>query len=230
MNMKNIISIAILSIAIFNSCNKTKSIDESTEISSIENGLVAAIQIKGEIPEQYNILERMNYHMVPGVSIVVVKGGEIKWAKGYGVANAMDGRKVDTNTIFQAGSISKPLAALASLKLVEEGKVDLDQDVNKYLINWKIPENKFTNNDKVTLRKLLTHTAGITVPSFPGYNQKDTLPTIEEVLNGKGNTPAVYVDTIPGSIWRYSGGAYMVMEKFVEDISGLCGVRPIRFI
>ena len=191
------------------------------EINAIENGLITNIQIKGEPVQKFNILERMKLYMVPGVSIAVVENGKLKWAKGYGVANTKTGTKVDANTLFQAGSISKPLAALAALKLAENGKVALDADVNQYLKNWQIPENKFTETEKVTLQRLLTHTAGTTVHGFPGYQQTATFPEIIDVLNGKGNTAKIEVDTIPGSIWRYSGGGYTVMEKVVEDVSGL---------
>jgi len=163
----------------------------------------------------------MDHYDVPGVSIAVIDNGEIKWAKGYGIANTIEGQEVLTKTLFQAGSISKPLAALSVLKLKEDGKIELDEDVNNYLIDWKIQENDFTKDEKVTLRRLLTHSAGMTVHGFPGYQQTDSFPSIEAVLNGKGNTAAIYVDTIPGSLWRYSGGGYTVMEKLVEDISGL---------
>jgi CubicO group peptidase (beta-lactamase class C family) len=105
--------------------------------------------------------------------------------------------------------------------LVEEGVIDLNSNVNEYLTGWKIPENKFTRNEKVTLRRLLTHTAGMTVHGFPGYQQNDSFPTLMRVLNGEGNTPEITADTIPGSIWRYSGGGYTVMQKVVEDLSGL---------
>jgi CubicO group peptidase (beta-lactamase class C family) len=210
-----------LLILSFISCRSDKLTDLPTEISIIENGLLPSILVRGDSIKQYHLLDRMDHYHVPGVSIAVVDNGEIKWAKGYGVANTTDELEVQTNTLFQAGSISKPLAALSVLKLMEEGKIEIDEDVNTYLKNWKIPENEFTRDEKVTLRRLLTHTAGMTVHGFPGYQQRDSFPSIETVLNGKGNTPAIFADTIPGSIWRYSGGGYTVMEKLVEDISGL---------
>ena len=105
-----------------------------------------------------------------------------------------------TQTLFQAGSISKPIAALAALKLAEEGSIDLDTDVNVYLNNWNVKENEYTRQEKVTIRRLLTHTAGTTVHGFPGYTKTDTFPSIEQVLMGEGNTPAIHVDTIPGSM------------------------------
>lgn len=205
----------------FLSCNQRFESSESTDIIAVENGLLMAIQIRDKPLTKYNILERMAHYNVPGVSIGIVQDGKLKWAKGYGIANTRDLRKVDVNTLFQAGSISKPMAALAALKLVEEGVIDLDSDVNDYLKDWKVPQNKYTENQKVTLRRLLTHTAGMTVHGFPGYQQTDFFPSLLEVLNGEGNTPEITVDTIPGSIWRYSGGGYTVMQKIVEDMSGL---------
>ena len=218
---KTLLFPTMISVVLITSCNNEASIDTSSEISAIEQGLLPAIQVKGDSVIKFNMSERMDYHKVPGVSIAVVKDGKLRWAKGYGIANTNKGNEVNTTTLFQAGSISKPLAALSALKLVEEGKVDLDEDVNTYLKDWQVPESDFTTEEKVTLRRLLTHTAGMTVHGFPGYQQTDSFPSITTVLNGAGNTPAIYVDTIPGSIWRYSGGGYTVMEKMVEDISGL---------
>ncbi|HAF31162.1 MAG TPA: serine hydrolase [Bacteroidales bacterium] len=219
MKTKSILFILIL--VVFYSCSDKKKQEIEGEINAIENNLLPAIQIKDEPVKKYTIAERMEHYKVPGISIAVVKDGELHWAKGYGIANTNDSSEVTTNTLFQAGSISKPIAAFAALKLVEEGKIDLDEDVNTYLKDWKIPDNKFTETEKVTLRRLLTHTAGMTVHGFPGYQQKDTFPSIKTVLNGKGNTTAIVVDTFPGSIWRYSGGGFTVMEKLVEDVSGL---------
>ena len=219
--MKTLFISTLLSITLVTACNYEQPADVTDEISVIENGLSPAILVKGDSIIQFNILARMKYHKVPGVSIAVVEDGKIKWAKGYGIANTNKGNEVTVNTLFQAGSISKPLAALSALKLVEEGKIDLDEDVNSYLKDWQVPDSEFTTDEKVTLRRLLTHTAGMTVHGFPGYQQTDSFPSINMVLNGVGNTDAIYVDTIPGSIWRYSGGGYTVMEKLVEDISGL---------
>ncbi|BAO76433.1 serine hydrolase domain-containing protein [Winogradskyella sp. PG-2] len=218
--MKNIYYL-IFSLSLISNCFAQKDSQIQAEISAIENGLIKNIQIEGDSIQKFNIKERMDYYKVPGVSISVVENGKIKWAKGYGFANTDTRTKVDENTLFQAGSISKPLAALSALKLYENDSLDLNKDVNFYLKNWQIPENKFTNTEKVTLEKLLTHTAGMTVHGFPGYQQTDEFPEIIDVLNGNGNTAKILVDTIPGSMWRYSGGGYTVMEKVVEDVSGL---------
>jgi CubicO group peptidase (beta-lactamase class C family) len=219
--MKSFNFIVVFLILIATSCKNENTIDVNSDLNAIENGLLPSILVKGDSIKSFNLVERMEHYNVPGVSIAIVENGKIKWAKGYGIANTNNGSKVDTNTIFQAGSISKPLAALSALKLVENGSIDINENVNIYLKEWKIPESDFTQEEKVTLRRLLTHTAGMTVHGFPGYQQTDTFPSISEVLNGKGNTPKIFVDTIPGSIWRYSGGGYTVMEKMVEDVSGL---------
>ncbi|MFC2126563.1 serine hydrolase domain-containing protein [Bacteroidota bacterium] len=205
----------------FFGCTSEKSPILEEGASRTENSLERTIIVEGELQENFSISERMKYYNVPGLSIAIVKDGKIHSAKVYGVANTDNGTKVETNTIFQAGSISKPLAALAVLKLFENNEVGLDVDVNYYLTHWKVPENEFTKKEKVTLRRLLTHTAGMNVDGFPGYRQTDDFPSIEQVLKGDGNTPKIEVDTVPGTIWRYSGGGYTVMEKVVEDVSGM---------
>ena len=219
--MKNKLLLLLALVTFFTSCKTEPVVDNSAEINAIENGLLKGIQVKGGTPETFNILERMKAHNVPGTSIAVIIDGKLAWTKGYGIANTNNGNEVNINTLFQAGSISKPIAALAALKLVQEGDLDLDEDISAYLKSWELPDSKFTEVEKVTLRRLLTHTAGMTVHGFPGYAETDSFPSINTVLDGKGNTPAIFLDTIPGSIWRYSGGGYTVMEKIVEDVSGL---------
>ena len=182
--------------------------------------LLPIIQIQGQPYRTFTLAERMAYHQVPGVSIAFFTDGELSWANGYGLANTETRKPVTTQTLFQAGSISKPVAALAALKLVQEGQVNLDEDINQYLSSWKVPQNEFNEKEKVTLRRLLTHTAGLTVHGFPGYEYQQKIPSTSEVLDGAGNTPPIVNDTFPGSIWRYSGGGYTVMQKMVEDVTG----------
>ena len=159
---------------------------------------------------------------VPGVSIAVIQNGEIAWARGFGVTR-LGGPAVTPDTLFQAASISKPVSALAVLRLVESGKLNLDTDVNQYLKTWKVPENQFTAKAKVTLRTLLTHTAGMTVRGFPGYAANSPLPTLVQILKGEppANTPRIFVDTVPGTSGRYSGGGYVVAQQLLEDVTGI---------
>jgi CubicO group peptidase (beta-lactamase class C family) len=191
-------------------------------ITAVENGLAGAIRVQGEEPQRFSILDRMAHHNVPGISIAVLDEGEIAWAKGYGVRDVETGEAVTTETLFQAASISKPVAAVAALRLVEEGLLDLDAPVNNFLTSWKIPENHFTRDTPVTLRHLLTHTGGLTVHGFPGYALDAELATPLEVLDGSdpANTDPIRVDTVPGSLWRYSGGGYTIMQQLMEDVTG----------
>lgn len=183
----------------------------------IENNLKNNIRVIGEFEPSISIVKRMKQTNVPGLSVAVIHNGKIDWAKGYGIA--IGTKNVDTDTLFQAGSISKPIAALAALKLVEQGKLQLDVDVNQYLKGWKVKGELLTKERPVTLRHLLTHTGGLSVHGFPGYATGSKIPSTTDVLNGKGNTSEVEVNQLPGSTWRYSGGGYTVMQKMVEDVT-----------
>ena len=158
---------------------------------------------------------------IPGVSIAVIDGGKVVWTRAYGIADTVDKTPVTVDTIFQAGSISKPIAALGALRLVKEGKLSLDEDVNAKLQTWRVPANDFTKEQKVTLRRLVSHTAGLTVHGFPGYAVDSKIPTVVQVLDGQppANTSAVRVDVIPGSTYRYSGGGYTVMQLLIADVA-----------
>ncbi|MEO0337756.1 MAG: serine hydrolase domain-containing protein [Bacteroidota bacterium] len=218
----NLLSIFILVLAICSCDPEGWQYPEGVreDILAFEENLTSSVQFKGDPVEKYTLGERMEKYNVPGISIAVVKDGKIYWALGYGIANTETGAYVDENTLFQAGSISKPIAALAALKLVQEGKMDLDENINSYLSSWKLTENEFTAQQPVTLRGLLTHSAGVSVHGFPGYSQEDDFPTDIQVLNGKGNTDPILVDTTPRTFFRYSGGGYTIMERAVEDVSG----------
>ncbi len=121
-------------------------------------------------------------------------------------------------TLFQAGSISKPVAAAAMLALVQEGKLSLDEDVNQKLKNWRVPENEFTKEQKVTLRRLASHSAGLTVHGFPGYDVDEKVPTLVQIFNGEkpANTAPIRVDFVPGSNERYSGGGITIEQQLMR--------------
>src|SRR6202008_2867755 len=121
-----------------------------------------------------------------------------------------------------AGSISKPVAAAGMLALVQEGKLSLDEDVNQKLKSWKVPENEFTREQKVTLRRLASHTAGLTVHGFPGYEVGEKLPTLVQILNGEkpANTLPIRVDLVPGTKERYSGGGVTIEQQVMMDVTG----------
>lgn len=190
-------------------------------IQHIQEAILPPVITKGKPIATTKLADRMATLHVPGVSIAVIHDGKVEWARGFGVTR-VGGPAVSPDTLFQAASISKPVTAMAVLHLAESGKLDLDADVNQYLKTWKVPANTFTEKTKVTLRELLTHTAGMTVHGFPGYASDSAQPTLVQVLNGgkPANTPAIFVDTIPGTNWRYSGGGFVVTQLLLEDVTG----------
>ncbi len=191
-------------------------------IGRVTSTLVSAVQVRGAPVQHHALLERMKRYHTPGVSVAVVDSGRVVWARGFGVKEAGGSDSITPTTVFEAGSISKPVAATATLRLVEQGKLSLDEPVNTYLKSWKLPDNKFTAKEKVTLRRIMSHSAGLTVHGFPGYAVTDSIPTLPQVLDGKkpANTPAVRVDTFPGAIWRYSGGGTTIQQLIDVDQTG----------
>lgn len=196
--------------------------EQQARIARIENGLLPAVVIKGQPAPTMTVADRMKHYHVPGVSVAFIAHGQIAWTRTYGFADVAAKTRVTPETLFQAASISKPLAALAMLRLVQEGKLNLDEDVNVKLRAWKVPENEFTKEQKVTLRRIVSHSAGLTVHGFPGYASGETVPTIVQILNGEkpANTAPIRVDTVPGTLWRYSGGGYVVMQLLLTEVTG----------
>ena len=189
------------------------------EIARIENGLRPAVALADAPVATRTLLDEMKRLHVPGVSVAVIRDGKIAWARGFGVAYA-NGPAVTPQTLFQAASISKPVTALAALKMVEEGKLALDADINTVLTSWKLPSTDGAAN--VSLRQLLSHTAGTSVSGFPGYASGKPVPTLVQVLDGAApaNTKPVRVDGAPGKAFRYSGGGYSVVQQALVDRSG----------
>ena len=158
---------------------------------------------------------------VPGASWAVFEDGEIHQTGTAGLVEAGESAAVAPDTLFQAASISKPVAVLAMLKLVDRGLLDLDEDVNRKLTSWQVPPTGYWQ-PVVTLRQLASHSAGLTVHGFPGYRHDDALPTTVQILDGvrPTNTFGVRVDLIPGTQFRYAGGGTIVMQQLLEDVTG----------
>jgi len=189
-----------------------------SRIKRVEMGLLPAVLVKGD--PSWSIEERMKHYKVPGLSIAVINNHQIEWARSYGVTDIETREPVTTETLFQAGSISKPVAAMVALKKVEQGKIALDENINNKLTSWKLPDNEFTAKKKVTLANLLSHTGGLTVHGFPGYAINEKIPTLPQVLNGTdpANTAPVRVDMEPGTKFRYSGGGTTIAQLAIMDI------------
>lgn len=199
-----------------NSVNQSQ-IEE--RIRLVENGLLPAIAIAGLPVSKTTLDQQMKQYGVPAVSIAVINDGKIEWAKSYGVLEANTNRTAQISSLFQAGSVSKPVASFGALSLVQKKTLDLNEDVNQQLISWKVPENEHTELKKVTLKHLLSHTSGFNVIGFDGYRQNEKVPSLMDMLNGSSpaNNPPMKVEFKPGERMSYSGGGYTVMQQLVED-------------
>ncbi len=188
-------------------------------ISKVENGLTGGIVVEGDKP--WNIKQRMELHNIPAVTIAVVKDYKIDWAKAYGYADISEKRLADASTRFQAASISKSLNAVTLLKLAQEKKIDLYVDINSYLTSWKFPYDSVSKNKKISVANLLSHTAGLTVHGFGGYDTSATIPSVYNVLNGQApaNSAAVRSQAEPGVKSVYSGGGTTISQLIVMDVT-----------
>jgi CubicO group peptidase (beta-lactamase class C family) len=212
------ISKTILTLTALLACTAALA-DDGDDIRHIEQGLRPAIALQGKPIPTASLAGEMQRLHVPGVSIAVIRGGKIAWAKGYGVV-AKDGAPVTPDTLFQAASISKPVTSIAALRMVEAGKLALDADINNALTSWKLPPGP--KGAHATLRQLLSHTAGASVSGFPGYAHGAAVPTLVQVLDGAppANTKPVRIENPPGQAWRYSGGGYTVVQQALIDRTG----------
>ena len=179
----------------------------------VENNLGGHVHIADSI-NTWNLQKRMAELKTNGLSIAVVRDYKIVWAKGYGMADTALKTPVTVQILFQAASISKSLNAVGVLKLAQDKKIDLDTDINNYLTTWKFPYDTVSHGKKITVRELLSHTAGLTVHGFGGYTPGDSLPTLPEILDGKhpANSDAVRSMIAPGLRSEYSGGGITVSQ------------------
>ncbi len=196
--------------------------DVAGRIQRVENGLLPAAVLKSQPLPQMKLSDRMKFHKIPGVSIAVINNYKIEWARGYGVREAGANEGITPDTLFQGGSVSKVTTALATMRLVQQGKLNLDEDVNKKLVLWKVPENEYTKNEKVTIRRILTHTAGLSGSSSGDYPVGAEVPTLLQILDGQkpANTPPIRVVYVPGSKQFYSSSSFFVLQQLLVDVTG----------
>ncbi|MCU0459876.1 MAG: serine hydrolase [Bacteroidales bacterium] len=215
---------ALLAVLIITGCQSksqtTYSPETEARIKLVENSL--GDWVRTQYDTIWNLQERMKHHKVNGVSIAVVHNFKTDWARGYGWADVSEERPVTVKTLFQAASISKSLNGVGVLRLVQEGKLDLHSDINQYLTSWKFPYDSVSKGKHITLAALLSHTAGLTIHGFPGYARGDSLPTVQQVLDGQppANTKAVRSFTEPGTGPVYSGGGTTISQVIVTDVTG----------
>lgn len=199
--------------------NPVYSKETEEKIRAVEQNLGGWVQIEGQ--PRWTLTERMKHYHVNGISIAVINDFKIDWARGYGWADSGEHRPVDIRTLFQAGSISKSLNAVGVLALAQKGKLDLYHDINQYLSSWKFPYDSLSKGKKITVANLLSHTAGLTVHGFPGYQIGDTIPELQQVLDGKrpANTAAVRSQFEPSLRFQYSGGGTTISQLIVQDLT-----------
>jgi CubicO group peptidase (beta-lactamase class C family) len=216
--MKKIFILFLLPLTV-----SSQTIDQSLKekINAVENSLTPSVIFGDTIPKM-NIEERMQATGIKGLSIAVIRNYKIEWAKGYGWADIEEKRNVTTSTRFQAASISKSLNSMGILKLVQMGKLNPEADINNYLISWKFPYDSLSKNKKISTYNLLSHSAGLDIHGFPGYERTDTFPAIQQILDGKrpANTKAVRSLYEPGIKVEYSGGGTTISQLILTDVTG----------
>jgi CubicO group peptidase (beta-lactamase class C family) len=192
---------------------------DSAKIKQVETNLVGSLQVTGEAP--YTLQERMAFYKVHGLSIAVIQNYHMVWAKGYGYADDSLKISVTPRTLFQAASISKSLNAVGVLKLAQDHKLDIFADINNYLRTWKFPYDSLSKGKKISTANLLSHTGGLTVHGFDGYEPGAALPSVVQILDGKkpANSPAVRSMYEPGIKSEYSGGGTVISQLIVMDIT-----------
>lgn len=193
------------------------------EIHAVETSLLPVVTVAGDPHPTRSLTEEMRRRHIPAVSIAVIQNGTLRWAHAWGTLNPEGGAPATSDSLFQAASISKSLASMAALHLVQQGTLSLDTPVQTELKNWTLPQNSFSAQQPVTLRELLSHTAGTNVHGFPGYATTDSVPTLQQVLDGvkPANTEAIRVTSTPGQAFSYSGGGFTIVQQMMIDATGL---------
>ncbi len=219
-NMKNTI-LALFILMLFQSCTKKSNTDTQIDlIKKVETGLTTRVHIKDD--STWSIEERMKHYGIPGVSIAVIHNGEIAWAKGYGVTDKESNTPVTKQTLFQAAATTMPVTAYGTLCLVEQHKLDLDENINNYLKSWKVPENEFTKEKKVTIKNILNHSAGIHPRGTGRYYIDEKIPTLVQILNGTSpakNEP-ITINKEPEESVRFAYASYVPIQQLMLDIKG----------
>lgn len=214
--------------------NVTVDQSKGEQIAQVENGLVRmSVDAQPQWGSACTLAGRMVHYQVPGVSVAVIDDYQLDWAKGYGVRTTGQSETVTAQTLFHAGSVAKSVSAAATLTLVEEGLLSLDDDVNNTLISWRVPESEHTKEEKVTLRRLLSHSAGLKdgltdrgpddpMPAYVTFGDQVPGVTLQQLLEGmpEDDIEATRVVKVPGTSYRYANADYAIVELLVEDRLG----------
>ncbi|WP_412546626.1 serine hydrolase domain-containing protein [Maricaulis sp. MIT060901] len=175
----------------------------------------------GEGGTRYSLAERMQHYNVPGVAVAVLADGEVVYAQGFGVLQTGGSEPVDEHTVFSAGSVSKIATSALTLRLHDAGLLDINAPVSGQLRSWELPQSAF-DNQAVTLRTILSHTAGFNIHGFPDFQPGEELPSVYQTLNGEppARHGALELTFEPGSTYRYSGGGFTLAQLIITDQTG----------
>jgi CubicO group peptidase (beta-lactamase class C family) len=182
-----------------------------------------------EFVQQMNTLQPglLHKYRVPGVAVALVHNAEVVWTQGYGLANEDVGTPVTAQTVFQVASISKSISAWGVMRLVEDGKIELDAPAEQYLASWRIPPSEFDARG-VSVRRLLSHTAGIAAWNFPGTLIDETPPPLIKLLTGAESNDPVHLNRRPGERGNYTNAGYLILQLLVEEVTGQSFADYIR--
>ena len=214
------ILISYIGLASFAQTNKNRDSETVQQrIEKVENSLSPLVLNQGE--SLWNLEQQMKKYNVTGLSIAVIHNYEIEWAKGYGSTGNKEFSNVTEQTVFQAASMSKFVNAVALMTLVQSNKIDLDEDINKYLTSWKFSINENVGNEPITIRQLLSHTAGLSTHGFNGYKTSNKLPSIIEILEGENPANSDKVEQVQqaNKNFKYSGGGTIISQLILLDIT-----------
>ncbi len=191
------------------------------KIKKVENNLTETKELifEDSVLLRYNIVDRMKFYKIPSLTMAIINNGKLEWTKAYGYADMETKRLANPTTLYQVASISKSLTGLSIMRLVQKGKLSLTNDIRNYLRTWTFPDNELSKNKLITLRNLLSHTAGLNVHGFIGYAVSDSVPSINQILNGESpaNNEAIKPTYPINEHFEYSGGGYTVVRKILDD-------------
>jgi len=215
-----LVIIFLIIAGLFTRCETKKNNDVEF---SFENNLQPPVQLVDSIIT-FELRDQMEKYNISAIGITVVRDYDVIYSSTFGILNIIDSLPLNAQSQFQFGSISKPIAAFAAMKLIEMGRLKLDEDINQYLSGWRLK-----SDSKATIRQLLSHTAGINQSGFTGYDRSEEIPsTPMQILEGSFKNDPIKQTIAPGKQWSYSGGGYAILEKIIEDVSGLTYEEFVR--
>lgn len=188
--------------------------------AQFEYGIRGKVKFMGEEDHFSSITDKMSDYQIPAVSLAIINNGEIEWSDIYKNPDFTGEQHLDSVSLFQAASLSKPVTFFAALRMHAAGEIDLDQNIQDYLKEFVLPEGKQTAENPVTFRNIFSHTSGINSGGYLGYEQGLLLPSDLDILKGGAgvNSPAIQVVMPPNETLAYSGGAYTLAELALQDL------------